>query len=58
MEDLLTERWMLLFGAYHLVAPVLEAQAEQYARISYKICVGEDEAFDKTYGKLANKGSI
>jgi len=49
---------MLLSGANHLVAPVLEAQAEQYARISYKIRVSEDETFDKTYGKLANKGSI
>ena len=55
MEDRLTECWMLLSRGYHLVAPDLEAQAEQYARISYKICVGEDETFDETYGKLAKK---
>jgi hypothetical protein len=58
MEDHLIKCWMLLSDAYHLVAPDLEVQAEQYARISYKICVGEDETFDETYGKLANKGSI
>ena len=58
MNDRLVECWILLSGAYHLVAPDLEAQAEQYARISYKICVGEDETFDETYGKLANKGLI
>jgi hypothetical protein len=53
MIDRLIECWMLLSGAYHLVAPDLETQAEEYARISYKICVGEDETFDETYGKLA-----
>ena len=53
MRDCLIECWMLLSDAYHLVAPDLEAQAEEYARISYKICVGEDETFDETYGKLA-----
>jgi hypothetical protein len=49
----LTDCWMLLSGAYHFVAPDLEVQAEEYARISYKICIGEDETFDETYGKLA-----
>ena len=52
MQDRLIECWMLLSSAYHLVAPDLETQAEDYARISYKICVGEDETFDETYGKL------
>ena len=53
MVDHLIECWMLLSGAYHVVAPDLETQAEEYAKISYKICVGEDETFDETYGKLA-----
>jgi hypothetical protein len=53
MEIRLIECWMLLSSAYHLVAPDLEIQAEQYARISYKICIGEDETFDETYGALA-----
>lgn len=44
---------MLLSSAYHSVAPDLEIQAEEYARISYKICLGEDETFDETYGKLS-----
>ena len=54
MKECLIECWMLLSGAYHLVAPDLEAQAEEYARISYKVCVGEDETFDETYGKLSD----
>lgn len=53
MEDHLIGCWMLLSLAYHLVAPDLEAQAQEYARITYKICIGEDESFDETYGKLA-----
>jgi hypothetical protein len=52
--DRLIECWMLLASAYHLLAPDLEAQAEEYARISYKICTGEDETFDETYGKLSD----
>lgn len=54
MEDRLIECWMLLSGAYHLVAPDLESQAKEYARISYRICVGEDETFEETYGKLSH----
>ncbi|RYP42447.1 hypothetical protein DL768_010328 [Monosporascus sp. mg162] len=59
MMDYLIDCWMLLSSAYRLVAPDLEAQAEEYARISYRICVGEDETFDETYGKLSdlNAGS-
>ncbi len=44
---------MLLSSAYYLVAPDLETQAEEDARISYRICVGEDETFGETYGKLS-----
>jgi hypothetical protein len=50
MEDCLIECWLHLSSAYHLVAPDLEPQAMQYARISYRICIGEDETFDETYG--------
>jgi hypothetical protein len=42
---------MLLSGTYYWVAPDLEMQAEQYARISYKICVGEEETFDEKFAK-------
>ena len=45
--------WMLLSNAYYLVAPDLETQAEEYARISYKICVCEDETFDETWEAFA-----
>lgn len=40
--------WITLSHPYRSVAPELVSQAEEYARISYKICVGDDETFDKT----------
>ena len=49
MVNSLVNCWMLLSKAYELVAPELKDTALQYARISYKICVGEDETFDETY---------
>ncbi|GAB1310474.1 SET domain-containing protein [Madurella fahalii] len=42
--------WILLRDAYRLAAPDLVGPAEGYARISYRICVGEAETFDETYG--------
>ncbi|KAJ5109764.1 hypothetical protein N7532_002409 [Penicillium argentinense] len=41
--------WLILSSAYHEVAPSLESQAIEYAKISYRICVGEDETFFETY---------
>jgi hypothetical protein len=43
---------MLLSNAYHSVVSDLESQAEEYARMSCKICLSEDGTFDETYGKL------
>ncbi|KAH8433206.1 TPR domain protein [Aspergillus melleus] len=43
--------WMMLALSYRAFAPDLQAQAEGYARISYRIFVGEDETFDETYLK-------
>ena len=48
----LIECWMLLAGAYRLVAPDLEAQAKEYAKVTYKICIGEDETFEEMYGSV------
>jgi hypothetical protein len=53
MTDGVVGCWMILSGSYQTLAPGLEAQAEHYARISYRICVGEDQSFDETYGKLS-----
>lgn len=50
MLDGIINCWMLLRDAYRLAAPDLASPAEGYARISYRICFGEDETFDKTYG--------
>lgn len=41
--------WVILSRSYRLVAPELEAQAKAYAKITYRVCIGEDETFDKAY---------
>lgn len=43
--------WMTLSQAYRLVEPRFEAGARKYAKLSYKILVGEDETFEETYEK-------
>ncbi|KAJ5610508.1 TPR domain protein [Penicillium lagena] len=55
MLDLLVNCWMLLALAYSQVAPELEAKAEGYAKLTYRICVGEDETFHETYGRHAGR---
>ena len=35
--------------------PELCKKAEQYARTTYKICIGEDESFEENVGKVASK---
>lgn len=47
--------WMILCCAYHQLAPILTSQAEGYARVSYRICIGEDETFDSTYSRLSHQ---
>ena len=47
--------WMLIARACREVAPEREADVERYARISYRICVGEDETFDETYSRLSER---
>ncbi|OQD61514.1 hypothetical protein PENPOL_c016G08758 [Penicillium polonicum] len=55
MNDGVVGCWMILCLAYRELAPTLASQAEGYARVSYKICVGEDETFDKTYSRLSDR---
>lgn len=43
--------WMMLAISYRVFAPDLLAQAEGYARITYRIMIGENETFDETYSK-------
>lgn len=51
MENELVGGWIALSRAYRLVAPDLEPAARAYAKICYKICVGEDETFEETYAR-------
>lgn len=55
MNDALVGNWMILRYAFRELEPTLASQAEEYARVSYKICVGEDETFDQTYSRLSNR---
>ncbi|KAJ6016560.1 hypothetical protein N7540_011151 [Penicillium herquei] len=47
--------WMILCRAYEQLAPALASHAEEYARVSYRILVGEDVTFDQTYSRLSNR---
>lgn len=54
MTDGVVSFWMILARVFQNVATPDRVQAALgYARLSYRICVGEDETFDKTYGLSA-----
>lgn len=55
MNDAVVGCWMILCNAFRELAPTLASQAEEYARVSYRICLGEDETFDQTYSRLSNR---
>lgn len=58
MADPLIETWVHLWTAYGCLVPhrpELCKKAEQYARTTYKICIGEDESFEEKVGKVARK---
>ncbi|KAH1539391.1 hypothetical protein KXX61_007222 [Aspergillus fumigatus] len=55
MTDSLVGCWMSLSHAYQQVAPDLAPQAHEYARITYRICLGEDETFDETYAQVSER---
>jgi hypothetical protein len=46
VADPVLPAWLVLARAYRDVAPDLERQALEYARISYRIAIGEDETFE------------
>lgn len=47
------DTWVHLWVAYAKLAPNLCSKCEGYARVAYKICIGEDETFDEHYGRAA-----
>ncbi len=55
MADCLIEVWVHLWTAYAQVAPDLCKKAEEYAKITYKICIGEDVTFDEKIGNRARR---
>lgn len=48
MQGRVIRCWILFAKAYRKVAPDLVSQAVGYARLSYKMWLGEDETFDQT----------
>ncbi|XRM38799.1 hypothetical protein ABZX51_002195 [Aspergillus tubingensis] len=53
--DVLVRCWMILCCTYGEVAPELADHAEYYARMTYKICIGEDETFGDTYNRYCGR---
>lgn len=51
MVDGVLETWLHLWTAYAIVAPSLYQKMEENAKLAYKMCVGEDVTFEKSYGK-------
>lgn len=47
--------WMIMRYALYDLSPISALQAVEYARISYRICVGEDETFDETYSMASDR---
>lgn len=54
-ENEAIETWTYLWTAYGQVAAHLCKKAEEYTRVMYKICMGEDETFDEKVGKMARE---
>jgi hypothetical protein len=55
MMDALVGCWMILCRAYCDVAQELASQAEDYARITYRMCVSEDETFEDTNSRFSKR---
>ena len=58
MVDPLIETWLHLWLSYGLLRPLqpmLGARAEHYAKITYRICIGEDESFEEKVGSVARR---
>ena len=54
-QEQVIETWTHVWTACDKIAPHLCEKAEGYARISYRICVGEDETFEETMGKMVRE---
>ncbi|PYI35413.1 TPR domain protein [Aspergillus indologenus CBS 114.80] len=46
--------WMTLAHSYRKVAPALAPQAQEFAKVTYRIVVGEDETFGETFAWRAD----
>ena len=50
MKDGVIDAWVHLGNVYAALKPRLEEKAKHYARISYRICIGEDVTFNESHG--------
>ncbi|KAK0648119.1 hypothetical protein B0T16DRAFT_112784 [Cercophora newfieldiana] len=51
MMDNVIDCWMFLRRSYRVLAPELASAAERFAKVSYRICIGEDDTFEGTLGQ-------
>lgn len=55
MQDRVIETWVHIWIAgYAVGASAMGKQAKEYAKIAYRIVVGEDKTFGESYGKLGH----
>jgi hypothetical protein len=57
MMDGVIQAWIHLGNVYAAFKPQLEDKAKEYARTSYRICVGEDVTFEESHGEHAPASS-
>jgi hypothetical protein len=57
MMDGVIEAWIHLGNAYAVFAPNWMKRAEDYARVAYRVCVGEDVTFEEGYGEGATEAA-
>ena len=57
MMDGVIQAWIHLGNVYAAFKPQLEDKAKEYAKISYRICVGEDVTFEESHGEHAPASS-
>lgn len=57
LPDTVIMCWMNLSSLYRDLVPNLKLadQAEEYAKMAYRMCVGEDETFDDTYSRYSQR---
>ncbi|ODM18565.1 hypothetical protein SI65_06437 [Aspergillus cristatus] len=57
-QDESAECWTVLVCVYSVLAPEICQKAEEYARVAYRMAVGEDETFEETPYHVIRQGRV